>query len=38
MSPLANSYREVYDGFARIRDLISRGNYCKTTIPASCVI
>ena len=37
MSPLANSYREVYDGFARIRDLVSSGNYRKAKIPASRV-
>ena len=27
ISPLANSYCEVYDGFARIRDLIASGGY-----------
>lgn len=37
MSPLANSYREVYDGFARICDLVSSGNYRQATIPSSRV-
>ena len=37
MSPLATSYREVYDGFARIRDLVSSGNYRQATIPAGRV-
>jgi kynureninase len=37
MSPLATSYREVYDGFERIRDLVSSGNYRQATIPAGRV-
>ena len=37
MSPLATSYREVYDGFARIRGLVSSGNYRQATIPAGRV-
>ena len=37
MSPLATSYREVYDGFARIRDLVSSGDYRKVAIPAGRV-
>jgi len=27
MSPLATSFREVYDGFARVRDLVASGRY-----------
>ncbi|MEY5039279.1 MAG: hypothetical protein RLZZ48_48 [Actinomycetota bacterium] len=37
MSPLATSYREVYDGFTRLRDLVSSGNYRQAVIPASRV-
>lgn len=37
ISPLATSYREVFDGFARIRDLVSSGEYRKAKIPASRV-
>lgn len=37
MSPLATSYREVYDGFARIRDLVSSGEYRKASIPTGRV-
>lgn len=37
ISPLATSYREVFDGFARIRDLVASGEYRKAKIPASRV-
>lgn len=37
ISPLATSYREVFDGFARIRDLVVSGEYRKATMPAGRV-
>ena len=37
ISPLATSFREVYDGFARIRDLVASGDYRKAAIPAGRV-
>ena len=37
MSPLATSYREVFDGFARIRDLVASGEYRKAQLPTSRV-
>jgi len=29
ISPLANSFAEIYEGFARIRDLVASGDYKK---------
>lgn len=37
ISPLATSYREVFDGFARIRDLVASGEYRRATLPSSRV-
>jgi len=37
ISPLATSYREVFDGFARIRDLVVSGEYRKARMPAGRV-
>ncbi len=37
ISPLATSYREVFDGFARIRDLVASGEYRKAKMPAGRV-
>ena len=37
ISPLATSYREVFDGFARIRDLVVSGEYRKATMPVGRV-
>ena len=37
MSPLATSYREVFDGFSRTRDLVVSGEYRQTKMPAGRV-
>jgi kynureninase len=37
ISPLATSYVEVYDGFERLRDLVSSGQYRKVKIGGSRV-
>ena len=37
ISPLANSYCEVFDGFARIRDLVASGDYLKVETGGSRV-
>lgn len=37
ISPLATSYREVFDGFARTRELVASGDYRKAQVPASRV-
>lgn len=37
VSPLATSYREVFDSFARIRDLVASGEYRKAMMPAGRV-
>jgi hypothetical protein len=37
ISPLATSFREVYDGFARIRDLVATDKFREASTPAGCV-
>ena len=37
MSPLATSFREVYDGFARVRDLVASGRYRAAKVSGSRV-
>jgi len=37
MSPLATSFREVYDGFARVRDLVASGDYRAAKVSGSRV-
>ena len=37
ISPLATSYSEVYEGFARIRDLVKSGEYTDVALPNSGV-
>lgn len=37
ISPLATSYSEVYEGFARIRDLVKSGEYTDVSLPNSGV-
>jgi kynureninase len=36
-SPLATRYVEVWDGFARIRDLLASGGYLRAAPPLSRV-
>ena len=37
ISPLATSFREVYDGFERIRDLVTSGRYRSASMPTGRV-
>jgi kynureninase len=37
VSPLANSYVEIYDGFARIRELVSSGGYKQVRLTKGLV-
>jgi kynureninase len=37
MSPLATSFREVHDGFARVRDLVASGDYRAAKVSGSRV-
>jgi kynureninase len=37
MSPLATSFREVWDGFARLRELVTTGDYRSVTLPSGPV-
>ena len=37
MSPLATSFREVYDGFTRVRDLVASGDYRAAKVSGSRV-
>jgi kynureninase len=37
ISPLATSYREVYNGFERIRDLVATGKYRDASMPTGRV-
>ena len=37
ISPLATSFREVYDGFERIRDLVTSGKYRGASMPTGRV-
>ena len=37
MSPLATSFQEVWDGFARVRDLVATGRYREASLPTTRV-
>ena len=37
MSPLATSFQEVWDGFARVRDLVATGRYRTASLPTTRV-
>lgn len=37
ISPLANIFREVWDGFARLRDLVATGGHLATDVSGAGV-